>query len=308
MGAQGVNRGAPMFRGRQIQLMLTASRALESNRPAPLLIDPFAEPLVQASGDPYARGLLATPLTEPPSGEDDARTIFLTRSRALMTRHYDESLLGAARSGARQVVLLAGGLDTRAYRLPWPEGTVVFEVDYPELLDFKTKVLSDAAAAPQAERRQVGTFLSGAWQSDLTAVGFDPDLPTAWLAEALVSHLPGPLHDALFERVIEMSALGSTIATDTDGLAPSGQSWADVRDALAPEQLRASELSFWQAMEARTRSGEWLSGHGWLTETITGGELADRYHQQFTGTLAPHFEEFAERRFLNAQLPVTYLY
>lgn len=222
-----------------------------------------------------------------------------------MTKHYDDSLLAATRSGARQVVLLAGGLDTRAYRLDWPEDTTVFEVDYPELLSFKQEVLADSGAESRAERRQVGTFLSGPWQSDLTAAGFDPDLPTAWLAEALVSHLPGPSHDALFERVIEMSALGSSISTDTDGIAPSGQPWADVRDALGPNALQADGVS--PVNDGRTLSGEWLSGHGWLIRTTTGHELAERYDRPLNGEPAPYSQEFAERRFLTATLPATYL-
>lgn len=295
-----------LFRGRQIQLTLTASRAVESERTEPLFIDVFAERLVLASEDPYALALLDMHRADPPTDTAAQRAIFIARCRAVMTRHYDDSLLAAAQSGATQVVLLAGGLDTRAYRLDWPEGTTVFEIDYPELLEFKSTVLKTAGAIPRTTRRQVGTFLSGPWQSDLTAAGFDPDLPTAWLAEALISHLPGPSHDALFERIIEMSALGSTIATDTDGISPSGQSWADVRDALAAEAFNATELT--RGYAERTRSSEWLSGHGWLAQTTTGRELADRYGLQSNDALAPYVDEFDARRFLTATLPISYLH
>ncbi|MUM18052.1 SAM-dependent methyltransferase [Mycobacterium sp. CBMA271] len=295
-----------MFRGRRIQLTLTASRAIESHRTVPWFIDPLAEHLVLASGDPHTRALLESAHT---GSTDDAGAyaLFIARCRALMTRHYDDSLVAAAHSGTRQVVLLAGGLDTRAYRLDWPADVTVFEVDYPELLSFKQAVVDDIGSEPHADRRPVGTFLSGPWQSDLTTAGFDPDLPTAWLAEALVSHLPGRSHDALFERVIEMSALGSIIATDTDGIAPSGHPWADVRDALAPNMFQAEELSHAQASDDRTPSGEWLSGHGWLTQTTTGRELADHYGQALDDEMTPYSYEFAERRFLTATLPVTYM-
>ncbi|AMW17908.1 SAM-dependent methyltransferase [Mycobacteroides chelonae] len=296
-----------MSRGRQIQLTLTASRAIESLRANPLFVDTLAQHLVLASGDPYALALLDHQPADSPVAADPTsdHKSFIAHCRSLMTRHYDDSLLAATHSGARQVVLLAGGLDTRAYRLDWPDGTTVFEVDYPELLGFKQEVLAEIGAQPRAERRQVGTFLSGPWQPDLTAAGFDPDLPTAWLAEALVSHLPGPSHDALFERVIEMSALGSTIATDTDGAAPSGQPWADVRDALTPDTFQVQELTL--ANDGRTRSGEWLSGHGWLAGTTTGHELAQRYAKALSAEPAPYAQEFAERRFLTATLPSTYL-
>ncbi|WP_078311393.1 MULTISPECIES: SAM-dependent methyltransferase [unclassified Mycobacterium] len=296
-----------MFRGRHIQLTLTASRAIESLRANPLFVDALAEHLVQASGEPYALALLNHQPVDSPVAADSTsdHKSFIAHCRSLMTKHYDDSLLAATRSGARQVVLLAGGLDTRAYRLDWPEDTTVFEVDYPELLSFKQEVLADSGVESRAERRQVGTFLSGPWQSDLTAADFDPDLPTAWLAEALVSHLPGPSHDALFERVIEMSALGSSIATDTDGIAPSGQPWADVRDALGPNALHADGLS--PVNDGRTLSGEWLSGHGWLIRTTTGHELAERYDRPLDGEPAPYSQEFAERRFLTATLPATYL-
>lgn len=296
-----------MFRGRHIQLTLTASRAIESLGANPLFVDALAGHLVLASGEPYALALLNHRPADSPVAVDSTsdHKSFIAHCRSLMTKHYDESLLAATRSGARQVVLLAGGLDTRAYRLDWPEDTTVFEVDYPELLSFKQEVLADSGAESRAERRQVGTFLSGPWQSDLTAAGFDPDLPTAWLAEALVSHLPGPSHDALFERVIEMSALGSSISTDTDGIAPSGQPWADVRDALGPNALQADGVS--PANDGRTLSGEWLSGHGWLISTTTGRELAERYDRPLNGEPAPYSQEFAERRFLAATLPATYL-
>src|SRR5699024_6702262 len=114
----------------------------------------------------------------------------------------------------RQVVILAAGLDARAYLLPWAASTTVFEVDQPEVIEFKTRTLADLRAEPTAERRTVAIDLREDWPAALRAAGFDPAAPTSWLAEGLLIYLPPDAQDRLFDNITALSAPGSTIATE----------------------------------------------------------------------------------------------
>src|SRR5699024_9029556 len=113
----------------------------------------------------------------------------MARGMAVRTRFYDQFFVDATHGGVRQAVILAAGLDARAYRLPWPKGTVVYEVDMPEVIEFKTSTLRDLGAEPTAERRTVAVDLRDDWPAALRAAGFDPDAPAAWSAEGLVVYL-----------------------------------------------------------------------------------------------------------------------
>lgn len=85
---------------------------------------------------------------------------------------------------------MAAGLDARAYRLSWPAGTVVYEVDQPEVIAFKSDALARIGAEPTAERRAVGIDLRDDWSTALRDNGFDAAAPTAWIAEGLLPYLP----------------------------------------------------------------------------------------------------------------------
>ena len=134
--------------------------------------------------------------------------------QGVRSRFFDEALLGA---GTRQVVLLAAGLDARALRLGWPSGTTVFEVDQPRVLGFKDEVIDSVGGTPTARRVTVPVDLRHDWPAALTAAGFDPRLPTAWLAEGLLPYLPADAERLLFERVHALSAPGSRIAVEHIG-------------------------------------------------------------------------------------------
>ena len=131
--------------------MVAANRALASQ--AGLIDDPFAAPLVRAVGiDVYTRLVNGEiPVTDG-TDFDPAR---MGRGMAVRTRFYDNFFLDATRGGIRQAVIVAAGLDARAYRLPWPKGTVVYEVDMPDVIEFKTSTLRKLGAEPTAERRTV---------------------------------------------------------------------------------------------------------------------------------------------------------
>ena len=190
--------------------MVAANRALASE--AGLIDDPFAAPLVRAVGiDVYTRLVNGEIPVSVSTDFDPAR---MGRGMAVRTRFYDRFFVDATRSGIRQAVILAAGLDARAYRLPWPRGTVLYEVDLPDVIEFKTSTLADIGAVPTVERRTVAVDLRDDWPAALQAAGFDPQAPSAWSAEGLVVYLPPEAQDALFGNITELSAPKSRVASE----------------------------------------------------------------------------------------------
>ncbi|MHA7653042.1 SAM-dependent methyltransferase [Mycobacterium sp. ML4] len=190
--------------------MVAAQRALASDPEYAYIDDPFAAPLVRAVGiDVYTRLVDGQIPVEDDSEFDPER---MARGMACRTRFYDQFFLDATRSGIGQVVILASGLDARAYRLSWPAGTVVYEIDMPEVVEFKTRTLRDLGAEPTAERRPVAIDLRDDWASALRAAGFDTRAPSAWSAEGLLLYLPDEAQDALFDSITALSATGSRLS------------------------------------------------------------------------------------------------
>ncbi|MGO8769200.1 MAG: class I SAM-dependent methyltransferase [Mycobacterium sp.] len=205
--------------------MVAAARAVATRAARPLINDPFAEPLVRAVGvDLLAR--LASGELEPSELNDvhdgaagsagsAGAMSRMADNMAVRTKFFDEFFLDATKAGIRQVVILASGLDARAYRLPWPTGTVVYEVDQPQVIEFKTRTLADLGAAPTADRRVVAVDLRDDWPTALRTAGFDPAQPTAWSAEGLLGYLPPEAQDRLLDTITELSAPGSRFATES---------------------------------------------------------------------------------------------
>lgn len=197
--------------------MVAAARALASTEPDAIIDDPFAAPLVRAVGLDFFVRLIDG---EVAPGADDGgeRDLQLeTDSMAVRTRFFDDFFLNAARDGIRQSVILAAGLDVRAYRLAWPPGSVVYEVDQPKVVEFKTAAMANLGAAPTADRRTVAVDLRDDWPEALRRSGFDPSQPTSWSAEGLLMYLPPDAQDRLFDNVTELSAPGSKLATEYHG-------------------------------------------------------------------------------------------
>jgi methyltransferase (TIGR00027 family) len=185
---------------------VAASRAL-ANR-AGLIDDAWAEPLVRAVGMEHFQELLDAPETS-----DDVQR--MVHGMAIRTRYFDDFLRETSHvTDIRQTVILASGLDARGYRLPWPAGTVVFEVDQPGVIDFKVSALQSLGARPTAEVRNVGVDLREDWPAALAAHGFDPGRPTAWIAEGLLIYLPPDAQDRLFDHITALSPAGSRLATE----------------------------------------------------------------------------------------------
>ncbi|ETZ97445.1 methyltransferase, TIGR00027 family protein [Mycobacterium kansasii 732] len=252
--------------------MVAAQRALAASREFALIDDPFAAPLVRAVGmDVYTRMVDGQIPVQEGSEFDPER---VARGMACRTRFYDRFFLEAARSGVGQVVILASGLDARAYRLPWPKGTVVYEVDMPEVIAFKTSTLSGLGAEPTARRRTVAVDLRDDWAAAVQAAGFDGQVPSAWSAEGLLVYLPEDAQDALFDNITVLSAPGSRLAFE---FVPDTAIFADER--WRSHHDRMSELGFDIDFNDLVYHGErshiieHLSGQGWQTSSHTVKEL-----------------------------------
>ena len=213
---------------------VAAARALASTGPDPLIKDPFAAPLVKAVGTDIFTKMLSGEIE---LGEEDPAfdRRRMAEGMAVRTRYFDDFFTAATDAGIRQALILASGLDARAYRLPWPAGTVVFEVDQPQVIEFKTRTLDDLGAKPTADLRVVGIDLRNDWPAALRAKGFDVATPTAWIAEGLLVYLPPDAQDQLFDSIACLSAPGSRLATE---FVPSTDIFSDERAQARSERWR----------------------------------------------------------------------
>ncbi|GAA2548696.1 SAM-dependent methyltransferase [Mycolicibacterium diernhoferi] len=199
-------------------VMVAAARAAETASADPLIKDPYARILVEgAGGGPWGlmmdEGWVARAAEIDPDGA--AMFAHMGNYQAVRSRFFDDFFIAAGAAGIRQVVILASGLDSRAYRLEWPAGTTVFEIDQPKVLEYKGSVLAEHGVAPAANRHEVAVDLRHDWPRALRAAGFDADVPTAWLAEGLLMYLPADAQDRLFAQITDLSAADSRIAVET---------------------------------------------------------------------------------------------
>ncbi|QMU71339.1 class I SAM-dependent methyltransferase [Streptacidiphilus sp. P02-A3a] len=190
-------------------LMVAAARAIETHRPDPLAQDAYAEHFVRAAA--ASAGWPVRP-HQVPDGEANPLWGRFGRYFGLRTRVLDDYLLRSVRAGARQVVLLGAGLDSRAFRLDWPPGCVVFEVDRAGVLAFKHDVLDGLSAEPRTTRIPVPMDLRDDWVGALTDAGFDSAAPSVWLVEGLLFYLPEAAETYLIDTVDRLSTEGSALA------------------------------------------------------------------------------------------------
>ncbi len=246
---------------------VAAQRAIASKGPEPLLNDPFADPLVRAVGSDVFVKLLDNEIDR--SDDPLLNRQAVNEQITVRTRYFDDFFMQATESGVRQAVILASGLDTRAYRLAWPAGTVVYEIDQPEVIEFKTRVLADLGAAPAAERRTVAIDLRDDWPAALVKAGFDANAPTAWSAEGLLVYLPAEAQDRLFDNIVALSAPGSRIATEHMDLRNIPSDWAQKltqRSQRLGSKINLAELFY---TGDRNTAAEYLAAHGWQVDIRT---------------------------------------
>jgi len=230
-----------------------------------LIDDPFAEPLVRAVGVEFFTRWAAAELD--PADVDVPGAAWgmqrMTDMLAARTRYIDGFFAEAATAGVRQVVLLAAGLDARAYRLPWAAGTTVFEIDQPQVLDFKAVTIAQLGANPTAEVRPVPIDLRHDWPSALRQAGFDTAAPAAWAAEGLLGFLPPDAQDRLLDNITELSADGSRLVAEVflnSGVNAQALNAATARWQEHGLDVALDDLGF---PGARNDAATYLEARGW---------------------------------------------
>ena len=250
--------------------MVAAARAMATTADNALINDPFAEPLVRAVGVDFFTRLVTGEL-RPEDLDSDSESVGMQRmtdNMAVRTKFFDEFFLTATQAGIRQAVILASGLDSRAYRLAWPAGTTVYEIDQPDVIEFKTKTLAELGAEPTAKRRTVAMDLRYDWPSALIEEGFDPHQPTAWSAEGLLGYLPPDSQDRLLDTITELSAPGSRVAVESvPNIDPADHEKAIERMQAASARWRdhGFDLDFAELIYLgdRNEAASYLGDHGW---------------------------------------------
>ncbi len=254
--------------------MVAAGRAMATRDPRRLINDPFAEPLVRAVGIDFFVAMLDGTLDT--SAFPDAppeRVEAMIARMAMRTKFFDDYFTGTA-ADIHQAVILASGLDSRAFRLSWPSGTVVYEIDQPAVIEFKNRVLGDLGARPTAQRRTVGIDLRGDWPAALRDAGFDAAAPTAWLAEGLLIYLPPEAQDRLFDTITALSAPGSAVATEyVPGIIEFDVEKARERAAMMRERGLDIDMPSLIYPGPRSHVMEYLRAKGWQVTGVARDEL-----------------------------------
>jgi methyltransferase (TIGR00027 family) len=280
-------------------LGVAAARAAETESENPLISDPFARVFLNAAGDGMWNWFAAPDLpAEIAEAEPDLKPRMqgMVDYMAARTSFFDQFFLSAtraARSGVQQVVILAAGLDSRAWRLPWPDGPdgiTVYELDQPRVLEFKSSTLRESGAQPTCKLVHVPVDLRHDWPAALQEAGFDSSAPSAWSAEGLLPFLPAVAQELLFERVHALSVSGSRIAVeapgpdflDEDARAKQRETMQRVRDLMAklePERDIPDVQDLWY-LEEREDVDTWLRRHGWDVTVTPAEQLMARYDRR----------------------------
>lgn len=255
-------------------VLVAAARASETDKPDALIRDPYARILVEGAGTGMWEHFLDSSIADKLVDIDSEAVAMFTHMlnyQAVRTHFFDAFFMDATAAGIRQVVILASGLDSRAYRLDWPAGTRVYEIDQPLVLDYKAKKLAEHDVQPVAERHEVPVDLRQDWPAALKEQGFDPSQPTAWLAEGLLMYLPAEAQDRLFELVTALSAPGSRVSAEAIG------HHSEERREQARERFEkfADQLGIERTIDMqnltyndpdRADVTDWLNAHGWLAK------------------------------------------
>ncbi len=276
-------------------LFVAASRALEANKPHPLVVDPYAEDFCRAVGGEWSDLLDGKAPDHKLASEFG---IHFVNYLAARTKFFDTSFYAATDAGVRQIVIPAAGLDSRAYRLAWPKDTVVFELDQPQVLDFKREVLARRGDEPTAERREIAVDLRDDWPRALLHSGFDPLAPSAWLAEGLLIYLPAAAQQHLFAGIDALAAPGSHVAVEE----ATPLTDTELETARADERAEGSEGQFFSLIynEQHAPAADWFGNRGWSPRQVG---LVDYLREIGRPVPAPDSEAgpmFAEIRMVSA--------
>jgi len=287
-------------------VMVAAARAAESRQDDPLINDPYADVLVDGAGTGPWSTMLDDEIVEKTAAIDPEIAAMFRHMRnyqAVRTHFFDEHFTAAAEAGIRQIVILASGLDSRAYRLAWPADTTVFEIDQPKVLEYKATKLADNDVRPAATLHQVPIDLRNDWPKALRGKGFDPSKPTAWLAEGLLMYLPADAQDRLFALITELSGPGSRIAAEAVGVRSDErrQEMSARFDKIADELGIEREIDVAELMyndPERADVADWLNAHGWRAKAVTSQDEMRRLDRF---VLLPGAEDDAFATFTTAE-------
>lgn len=242
----------------QTALFVAASRALEAKKPDPLAVDRHAEAFCRAVGGEWTAAVEGTDPEHPLQTEFGEAFVNFQAAR---TKYFDEYFARAIDAGVKQVVLLAAGLDSRAYRLPWADGTVVYELDQPRVLEFKRDTMDRLGEVPTAERREVAIDLREDWPQALRASGFDPSRSSAWIAEGLLIYLPATAQEQLFAGIDALAAPGSFVAIEEAVPMPDDAFEAKRAEALSSGEENAFFTLVYNQQHAP--ADQWFGARGW---------------------------------------------
>ncbi|MCV7214980.1 class I SAM-dependent methyltransferase [Mycobacterium crocinum] len=247
-------------------LFVAAARALEAQKPDPLAVDPFAEVFCRAVGGPWAAVLDGEAPDHPLKSEEFGQH-FVT-FQAARTRYFDTYFGYVAQAGVRQVVILAAGLDSRAYRLDWAPDTTIYELDQPQVLDFKREALAAHGACAKAERREIAVDLRDDWPQALRDNGFRADEPSAWIAEGLLIYLPAAAQEQLFSGIDGLASSRSHLAVEEGRPMDRDALRAKVQENKGIDDPRGQ---WWQLVynEQHAPASQWFGERGWMTEDTT---------------------------------------
>lgn len=239
-------------------LAVAAARAVETASECGLVHDPYAKAFVHAAELPISLEAAA------PAGHWAGVTSYM----GLRSRFFDEYFAAAM---VDQVVILAAGLDTRAYRLDW-SGCDVYEVDQPQVLAFKQRVLDAEGAVSTCRRHPIAIDLREDWAGALIEAGFEPARPTAWLAEGLLFYLPPAAEETLFGMINKLSAPGSHIAVEE----LPDRAALDSADTLLGKVIAPAGVNMAELLnnEPRPDPVDRLRSTGW---TVTPAEVVEVY-------------------------------
>lgn len=275
----------------QTALFVAASRALEAQKPDPLAVDRHAEAFCRAAGSEWTTAVDGTDPEHPLHTEFGEHFVNFQGAR---TKYFDEYFTRAIDAGVQQVVLVAAGLDSRAYRLPWVDGTVVYELDQPRVLQFKRDTMARLGETPTAERREVAIDLREDWPRALQEAGFDPSRPSAWIAEGLLIYLPATAQEQLFAGIDALAAPGSFVGIEEAMPMP-----AEVFEAKRAEAVASGEENAFFTLvynQQHAPAEQWFGEHGWDAATTPLHECLTRARRpvpapdseagQMTGTIS----------------------
>jgi methyltransferase (TIGR00027 family) len=248
---------------------VAAIRAAESARPDRLFEDPYAAAFARAAGDHWR----SRPPTAPTEDNAERRRRGLTAWVTVRTRFLDDVMLDASAGSCRQVVILGAGLDSRAFRLAWPEGTRLWELDLADVLEFKERVIRSEEWQPRCVRTTVPVDLSEDWGQPLLQVGFDASAPVAWLAEGLLAYLSAEVRDALISRTARLSVPGSRMGLT---LAASERLAAWRKAHRDRDNVRGDYIALWRSTAPDDPTG-WLAAYGWRAALYDVAERSAAY-------------------------------